>query len=67
MKISIHISHTEADDLDGVEAAAEALGLDVAARGGFMGRQHMEITADLSPADLEAMLTGLGARNAIAA
>jgi hypothetical protein len=67
MKISIHISHTEADDLGGVRAAAQEMGLDFSARGGFMGKQHAEITADLSPATLEALLTSLGARSALAA
>jgi len=67
MKVSIHISHTEADDLGRVQALAQALGLDFAARGGFMGKHHAEITADLSPAALEALLAGLGDRGVLAA
>ena len=56
MKVTIHITHTEADDLAQVEAAAERLGLDVTSHGGFMGRRHTEMSAEMDAPTLTALL-----------
>jgi len=59
MKVTLHISHSDADDLAAVHATAEALGFGLTERGPFMGRRHAEIAGDLSPAELRRMLEAL--------
>jgi hypothetical protein len=56
VKVTIHISHTEADDLAEVEAAARRLGMAVTARGAFMGKSHTEFGAAMSPSALADLL-----------
>ena len=60
MKVTIHISHTEADDLAEVEAAARRLGMSLTARGDFMGRRHTELTTTMAPSALAALLAAGG-------
>jgi hypothetical protein len=67
MKVTIHITHTEADDLAQVEAAARQLGLDVTSHGGFMGRRHTELAAEMDPATLAALLEAAPRPSAAAA
>jgi len=67
MKVTIHISHCESDDLGAVQATAAALGFDVTPRGAFMGKCHTEFARDLSPGALETLLETLGDPSAIAA
>ena len=67
MKVTIHISHSDADDLGALQAAAAALGFDVTPRGAFMGRSHTEMARDLSPDAVQTMLGTLGDHSAIAA
>jgi hypothetical protein len=56
MKITLHISHAEADDLARAETAARRLGWQVTSRGGFMGKHHTELCAEMSAAALAEML-----------
>ena len=56
MKITIHINHTEADDLAAVESAARGAGLVLTRRGDFMGRCHTEISGEMSPSALADLL-----------
>jgi len=67
MKVTLHISHSDADDLAAVHATAEALGFDLTERGPFMGGRHTEIARDLSPAELQTMLETLGGPLCVAA
>ncbi len=56
MKVTIHISHGEADDLIAVEAAARRLGMTVTQRGAFMGVHHTEFSGAMSASDLAGLL-----------
>jgi hypothetical protein len=67
MKVTIHISHCEADDLAAVEAQATRLGLAVVARGDFMGRRHTEFAGDMSAAALANLLDNGPEPSAVAA
>jgi hypothetical protein len=67
MKVIIHISHSDSDDLCAIQAAAAALGFEVTPRGAFMGRSHTEMARDLTSDALETMLETLGGGSAIAA
>ncbi|HEY4030454.1 MAG TPA: hypothetical protein VGM25_08930 [Caulobacteraceae bacterium] len=67
MKVTIHISHSDCDDLCALQAAAAALGFEVTLRGAFMGRSHTEMARDLTPDAVEAMFETLGDQSAIAA
>ena len=48
MKITIHIQHSDAENLADVEAAARRLGLAVSTRGDFMGQHHAELVGEMS-------------------
>ena len=61
MKVTIHISHSEGDDLSRAETAARMLGCDVTKRGGFMGTHHTELSREMDVATLANLL--LEARN----
>ena len=67
MKVTIHISHTEADDLAEVEAAARRLGMNLTARGAFMGKHHTELGGAMTPSALAALLAASGEPDAVAA
>jgi hypothetical protein len=56
MKVTIHISHTEGDDLTRVETAARMLDWEVNRRGGFMGKHHTELSGEVDAATLANML-----------
>jgi hypothetical protein len=56
MKVTIHLSHAEGDDLTGVEAAARLLGCEVTRRGGFMGKHHTELSREMDAATLASLL-----------
>ena len=57
MKVTIHISHTDADDLSEVEAAARRLGMALTARGAFMGKHHTELGGVMTASALADLLT----------
>ncbi len=56
MKITIHISHSEADDLTRAETAARMLGCEVTKRGGFMGTHHTELSREMDVVTLANLL-----------
>jgi hypothetical protein len=56
VKVTIHISHTEADYLSAVEAAARRLGMTATARGDFMGKHHTELSGIMTPSALADLL-----------
>jgi hypothetical protein len=56
MQVTIHISHSEGDDLARVEAAARLLGCKITGRGGFMGKHHTELSREMDAATLERLL-----------
>lgn len=60
MKVTIHISHTEADDLAEVEAAARRLGMTPTARGAFMGKHHTELSGTMTASALADLLAADG-------
>jgi hypothetical protein len=57
VKVTIHISHTEADDLSDVEAAARRLGMTLTARGAFMGKHHTELGGVMTASALADLLS----------
>ena len=67
MKVTVHISHSETDDLGRIQDQARALGLNVTSRGGFLGKHHTEIEGDMTPATLESMLQLSAANTSVAA
>ena len=67
MKVTIHVSHGEADDLAAVEAKAMRQGLTVVARGEFMGRRHTEFAGDMSASALANLLDSVPELSAVAA
>ena len=56
MKVTIHISHGEAEDVALVEAAARRLGLAITQRGAFMGVRHAEFSGTMSAPALADLL-----------
>ena len=56
MKITIHIQHSDADNLAEVEAAARNRGLTVSTRGDFMGQHHVELVGEMSAGALVDLL-----------
>ena len=67
VKVTIHISHGENDDLASVEAAARRLGMDIVQRGGFMGQHHTEFSANMTPVALVGLLQADAEPSAVAA
>lgn len=67
VKVTIHITHSETDDLAEVEAAARRLGLTVTQRGGFMGVHHTELGAVMTASTLAGLLNDEAAVEAVAA
>lgn len=66
MRVTIHISHTESDDLASVQAAAAVLGFEITERGGFMGDHHTELAKEMNPTALEDLLDAYGENLAVA-
>ena len=56
MKVTIHISHSEGDDLTRAETAARMLGCEITKRGGFMGNHHTELSREMDVATLANLL-----------
>ncbi len=67
MKVSIHISHTQGEDLAGLKAAANALGYTCTSRGGFMGKNYSEIEGEMSVETVQRMLDAVGEVESVAA
>ena len=67
MKVTIHITHSETDDLAEVEARARRMGLAAIARGNFMGRHHTEFAGDMSASALATLLDSAPELSAVAA
>jgi hypothetical protein len=56
MKVTIHISHCEGDDLTRAETAARMLGCEITKRGGFMGKHHTELSREMDVVTLANLL-----------
>ena len=56
MKVTIHISHDEGDDLTRAETAARMLGCEVTKRGGFLGKHHTELSREMDTVMLANLL-----------
>ncbi len=56
MKVTIHISYSEGEDLTGVEVGARMLGCEITKRGGFMGNHHAELSREMDAATLANLL-----------
>ena len=67
VKVTIHISHGENDDLASVEAAARRLGMDVVQRTAFMGQHHTEFSANMTSVALVELLEADAELSAVAA
>jgi hypothetical protein len=57
VKVTISISHGEAEDLAQVEAAARRLGMTIAQRGSFMGVHHAEFSGQMTARALTDLLS----------
>ena len=67
MKVAIHISHTQGEDLAQLQAAASVLGFSCISRGGFMGKNYSEIEGEMSVETLQRMLDAVAEAEAVAA
>lgn len=67
MKVTIQISHTDADDLAEVKSAAHRAGLNVTVRGPFMGQHQTELGGTMTPSALADLLAADPAVSARAA
>ncbi len=67
MKVTIHISHSEGEDLTGVEIGARLLGCDITKREGFMGGRHTELSREMDAGTLANLLLQAQSQSANAA
>ncbi len=67
MKVAIHISHSQGEDLAELQATASVLGFSCISRGGFMGKDYSEIEGEMSVDTLRRMLDAAAEVAAVAA